>query len=284
MARSEDMVSWSRRSKAVLVLLFGGIAFGAHAVEFDEKLRAPQASNGAELKALLEQRSASLQGADPAAALERVRSPSAARDHFEITWRVGRSVDAHPALPELEALGFVPREGGGYSVDTQAHPEWRSLTESLWQVVNPGFLERLVPALTARGFLPGDLDALRRYVATHDLERARRQFKLELAIATSKVARKLQRLKRPVDDRFMWSYFYQRAAGIAEVERRWSQGLLDALEPRAQRILASYLTEGPGTWTIMPTTDDEAIAHERDLLLKPDFETLARKAFEEGQL
>jgi hypothetical protein len=284
-SRSEDMPFSRRTTGSLMALLLGGVALCAHAVEFNEKVQAPMARTGTELKALIEQqRIASPQGTDVSSALARVRSASAARQQFDITWLLGRSVDAHLPLPELEALGFVPRHDGGYSIDTQAHPEWRSLSESLWQIVKPEHLDRLAPTLTARGILPADLDAIRQYLTTHDLDRMRSRFKLDLAISTSRMARKLQRLKRPIDDRFMWSYFYQRAAGITEVERQWAQGLLDALDPRAQRILASYLAEGPGTWTIVPTNDSDAIAYERDLLLRPDFESMARKAFEEGQL
>jgi hypothetical protein len=272
----------ARRASFAFALLL--IAYTAHAVEFDENVRAPMVGNAAELRSRLESRNATFAATDAPSALARVRSAAAARQHFDATWLLGRMVDSGQALPELEALGFVRREDGGYSVDTLAHPEWRSLADTLWQVVNPQMIDKITPALLARGFTTGDMNLVRDYIASQELDQARSRFKLDLAISTSRYARKLQRLKRPVDRHFMWNYFYQRSAGIAEVERKWSQGLLDALEPRAQRILASYLAEGAGSWLILPTVDDEAMAYERDLMLKPDFEQQARKAFEEGRL
>lgn len=270
--------------RILLAFVFTTMMAGAQAVEFDDNVRAPMVADTAELKSRLESRNATFAATDAASALARVRSAAAARQHFDATWMLGRMVDAGRAMPELEELGFVARPEGGYAIDTLAHPEWRSLADTLWQVVNAQMIDKITPALMARGFTAEDMAAVGSYLATHDLERARGQYKLDLAISASKFARKLRRLKRPVNDQFMWNYFYQRSAGIAEVERRWSQGLLDVLEPRAQRILASYLAEGAGSWVVLPTADDEAVEFERDLMLKPDFEQQARKAFEEGRL
>jgi hypothetical protein len=267
---------------AVLALLLG-LASNAQAIEFDDKLRGPAAANVAELKATLEEHTAAVAAGD-LHGLSRVRSASATRREFDARWKLGRMVDARRPMPELESLGFVAKGDGSYSIDIQAHPEWRSLTDSLWQIVKSQSVSHLAPALESRGFRPQDTQAMRQYVETHDLERLRGQRKLELGLSASRYARKLQRLKRPVDDAFVWSYVYQRALGIAELERQWAEGLLDALEPQAQRILASYLSESQGSWFIVPTSNDASIQYERELLLKPDFEQLARKAFEEGRL
>jgi hypothetical protein len=82
----------------------------------------------------------------------------------------------------------------------------------------------------------------------------------------------------------MASYFYQKRVQQAESERAWVIGLLDSLPPQAQRIVVSYFAEVAPTSVISPTDNAPAYQFERELLLKPDFERLARTAFEEGTL
>ena len=82
----------------------------------------------------------------------------------------------------------------------------------------------------------------------------------------------------------MASFFYQKQWHFDEVESLWAAGLLDALEPQAQRILASYLSETTSTVLIAPTSTADAFKYEKVLLLRPDFEQFAKTAFEEGRL
>jgi hypothetical protein len=193
-------------------------------------------------------------------------------------------IDARKPLPELEAAGFAAQDDGSYLIDTTRHLEWRPLNQSLLSFTNAGFLDSIADVLIARGFRPADIDVVSRYVSEHDLKRARDESRLAITLSAGKMARKRQKLKLPVDDRFMWSYVYQRARAIEEVERRWAEGLLNSLEPQSQRVLASFFAEGDGTLIISPTENAEALARERELLLRPDLEQLARTAFEEGNL
>jgi hypothetical protein len=106
---------------------------------------------------------------------------------------------------------------------------------------------------------------------------------LALLLSAGKMAKKLQKLQR-LDDNFMASYSYQKKLAMTETERRWAAGLLDALEPRAQRVLESYFSEVPAEGFIAPTSTADAYKYERELLLRADLEQLAKTAFEEGRL
>jgi hypothetical protein len=147
----------------------------------------------------------------------------------------------------------------------------------------PSLLAGLEGTFTARGFRPEDHAALRAYVNAHNLKKMRDERQLSIAISASKMAKKLQKLKR-LDDNFMASLFYQKSWDIAETDRQWVAGLLAALDPQAQRILASYFGEVKGSGYIAPTDTAAAYRYERELLLRPDFEQLAKTAFKEGKL
>jgi hypothetical protein len=60
--------------------------------------------------------------------------------------------------------------------------------------------------------------------------------------------------------------------------------LLDTLDAQRQRVLASFLGEQDGFWSVSPTDDTAALEQERQTLLRADFEQLAKAAFEEGRL
>jgi hypothetical protein len=271
-------------ARGCLFVLLATAAFAAQAVEFDEKLKAPMAASGAELKSRIEALAVKGGAADAQARVDEVRSQSFARQRFEARWLLGRMIDARKPLPELEALGFVAREDGGYAVDTEEHQEWRPLQNNLLIFADPEIIDSVGAALLARGFEPGDLEVMRNYVRQHDLKRMCSEDQLALLLSAGKMAKKRQKLKLPVDDRFMWSFFYQKASQLEESERRWAAGLLNSLTPHSQRALASYFSEGSGTMTIIPTDDSAAIAYERELLLNPDLEDLAKTAFKEGKL
>jgi len=269
--------------RCLLALPLLALVASASAVEFDEKLRAPLVRSGAELKPKLESYVSlvkSVQGREP---LEVVSNATLARDHFDTVWSLGRLVDARQPLPELEALGFVAKPNGSYTINTTDHPEWRPLHQSLTLLTNTGVMDGSAEAFLARGMSTEQLALLRQYVADHDLERARDEGKLKLGLAANKVAKKLQKLKR-LDDNFMWSYIYQKSLDDSEIIHRWASGLLQALEPQSRRIIASYFDEQRGSWSISPTPVEPAVKYERDLLLRPDFEQLVQKAFKEGTL
>jgi hypothetical protein len=269
--------------RCLLALPLLALVASAPAVEFNENLRAPQVRSGAELKPKLETFTTLAKSQRDREPLDVVKNASLARERFDVEWSLGRLVDARKPLPELEALGFTAKPDGSYSIDTAAHPEWRPLERSLLMLLSAEFLEGTSEALMARGMSPDQLDALRQYLANHDLERARDESKLRAGLAASKAAKKLQKLKR-LDDNFIWSFIYQKSLGDSEVVQRWASGLLEVLEPQSRRILASYFQEQRGSWSIAPTPVEPALQYERELLLRADFEELVQKAFKEGTL
>jgi hypothetical protein len=255
----------------------------AQAVEFDENVKAPRAVSGADLKSRLDAVSVRVSGPGAMDALERVRNTALARQHLEARWMVGQMVDARLPLTELEADGFEKQPDGSYVIDGAKHPEWHSMLEKVLVLSDATVLTRLEPAFTARGFRPEDHAALTAYVESHDLARMRGEAQLQLMISASKKAKKLHKLKR-LDDNFMESLFYQKQVQSAGVEMSWATGLLDVLQPQAQRILVSYFSELTPTSVISPTDNASAYRYERELLLRPDFEQFARTAFKEGKL
>ena len=266
----------------LIVLLAVGPA-AAQAVEFDDKVKAPRAASSAELKAKFDAVTARANGPDAASALDGVRDGTLARERCDARWMLGVMVDARAPLPEFEAMGFKPNGDGSYTFKNQDHPAWRSLTDDLLLLADPVVLSKLEGMFLARGLRPEDYAALRDYVTAHDLKRARAEDQLALLISTSKMAKKMQKLKR-LDDNFMASYFYQKQCAAGESDRRWALGLLEALEPRAQRVLQSYFSEIAGEGYIAPTSTADAYKYEKELLLRPDLEQFARTAFEEGRL
>jgi hypothetical protein len=267
----------------LLALLFAAFAGVAQAVEFDEKIKAPMASGAADLKNKLSSVAARVSGPNAVNSLDAVRDRALARERFDARWMLGRAIDARTPLPEIEALGFKPDGKGGYAIEAKDHPEWMPLTDSLLVFSELAVVDKYEGTFIARGFRPDDYVALRNYVQDHDLKRARSQGQLALMISASKMAKKLHKLRR-LDDHFMNSFFYQKEWQFSETNRLWAAGLLEALEPRAQRILESYFSEFPGTSFIAPTDTAAAYQYERDLLLRPDFEQLAKAAFAEGRL
>ncbi len=266
----------------LLVLLLAGSA-AAQAVEFDEKLKAPKAASSAELKQKLAGVAARIKGPDAVDALDAIRDPAIARERFDARWMLGAMVDARSPMPELEELGFKAKGDGSYTFNTRENPEWQPLEQKVLLLSDPAVMLGLKDTLTARGFRPDDHAALSRYLDGNPLKGAVGESQLSLMISASKMAKKLQKLKR-LDDNFMASFFYQKQWVVAESERRWVLGLLNALEPRAQRILESYFSEVTSSGYIAPTPTAEAFKYERDLLLRPDFEQMARTAFKEGRL
>ena len=59
----------------------------------------------------------------------------------------------------------------------------------------------------------------------------------------SKIVKKYDKIKRPVDDAAVLSYIYQREKLKAEKGREWAEGLLNSLDAQRARILLAYFVE-----------------------------------------
>jgi hypothetical protein len=104
--------------------------------------------------------------------------------------------------------------------------------------------------LTARGFLAEDIPKLKDYVSAHDFEREFRREALPLAISFSKIVKKYDKIKRPVDDAAVLSYIYQREKMRAEMNREWAEALFQSINAQSARILLAYFDEmkSTGVW------------------------------------
>lgn len=267
-----------RGSLSLLAAL--ALTSAAQAVEFDEKVKAPRVASAYDLKEQVESISARVSGAN---AVNLVRDRALAKERFDARYLLGQMVDERVPLTEFESLGLEPKGDGSYTIDGKEYPEWHTLTEKLVLLADPAVLSGLENVFGQRGFRVQDQLALRNYVQSHDLKRQRDQGQLELLLSAGKQAKKRQKLKL-LDDNFMASYFYQKKWQFEEADRLWALGLLNALEPQAQRILQSYFAELNSTSVISPEDTASAWRQERELLLRPDLDELAKTAFKEGTL
>ena len=113
----------------LLIMLLAVGPAAAHAVEFDDKVKAPRAASSAELKAKLVNVASRVKGPDAINALDAVRDASIARERFDARWMLGTMVDARAPMPELEELGFKAKGDGSYTFDSREHPEWQPLEQ-----------------------------------------------------------------------------------------------------------------------------------------------------------
>ena len=192
---------------AGLLLWFASIAGVAQAVEFDEKLKAPMARGGAELKSMAESYSASF------ARLQRLSHPrrwSRTRRSFSSTsissGRLNRALEDKRPLEDLSAIGLVKDGSGGFRIDYNAFPQWQPFPETLASMMPDLSLDTAGPLLINRGFRESDVAAIRNYLETHDLKAATSARTLPIAISFSKVVKKYDKIKRPVGKDLVFSY------------------------------------------------------------------------------
>jgi hypothetical protein len=255
--------------------MFASVVGVANAVEFDDKVKAPQSKDAGELRSRAEAYStrdaqARLMGLDAV-----VRNRQLARERFDASWDLQRAIDDRQSIGDLSALGIVDRGDGTFSVDLNAYPQWSDPAYDL-----AGTLPALNPTLLGaelarRGMHQGELAKLREYLATHDVEAATGAAALPIAVSFSRLVKKLDKLKRPVPDALVRSYIYQRDRATAEARRDWAESLLDAIGPSAARVVESYLGEmrSSGVWSPADTRAgiDGLLAN----LRLPDFEQKA---------
>ncbi len=259
---------------AGLLLWLAGIAGVAQAVEFDEKLKAPMARGGAELKAMAENYSAGFARLRDASPAEQVTNKALSAERFDLAWQIDRALEDKRPLEDLSALGLVKHEAG-FRIDYNAFPQWQPFPEVLASLMPTLNLDTAGPLLINRGFRESDVVALRNYVETHDLKAATSARTLPIAISFSKVVKKYDKIKRPVGKDAVFSYLYQRDKAGAEARRAWSEGLIKLLDDQRIRVLHSYFAEmqGIGYWA---ASDSEAgVASLLAAMRLPDFEQRA---------
>ena len=168
-----------------------------------------------------------------------LRDPVAHQQVVDLEFAMRRRLDEGQALgdeKELAQFGLEKRADGSYHVQTKKFPQWKALDQQLLWFTNAEALEGFLPALQARGFRPEDVDALREYVRTHDLETAMFPEQKELVQTFARRAASAGK-----DE--VLAFVHQGNRLRREHERRWAVGLLDALSPHSRRALTSYLLE-----------------------------------------
>lgn len=262
------------RVAAVLLLWLASMAGAAQAVEFDEKLKAPMAVGGTQLKSTAQSYSANFARSRELPAAEAVRNKALCLEHFDLVWQINRALDDGRPLEDLSALGLVKHEGG-LRIDYNAFPQWQPFPETLSTLLPTLTMDSAGPQLINRGFRESDVAELRGYLETHDLKAATSARTLPIAISFSKVVKKYDKLKRPVGKDVVLSFLYQRGRVEAEARRAWSEGLIRTLDDQRVRILQSYFAEMQGIGYWLPSDADAGVASLLAVMRQPDFEQRA---------
>jgi hypothetical protein len=259
----------------VMVLMLASFAGRAQAVEFDEKLKAPKAMGGAELKTQAESYSASFALLRAGSPSEMVTNQALTRDRFELEWQITRALEDKRPLEDLSAIGLEKYENG-FRIDYDGFPQWQPFPEKLASLMPTMNMDAVGPLLVARGFRDSDVAALRSYLETHDLKAETSARTLPLAISFSKVVKKYDKIKRPVGKEIVFSFLYQRDRTGVEARRAWAEGLIGILDEQRVRVLQSYLSELAGTGYWSPSDADAGVANLLALMRLPDYEQRAR--------
>jgi hypothetical protein len=267
---------------AAVIAMFASVAGAAHAVEFDEKVKAPMVKDPAAFRSQAQSfsaRYAALQAADP---LATVTDRSLFSERFQVTWQLQQAIDTHRPLGDLAAVGFVSRGDGAYDIDYNAFPQWQRLDELFARLLPQYPWESYSAVLVSRGFRPADVEILENYIASHDASKAAQRDLLALAVSFSKLVKKYDKIKRPVPDALVLAYLYQRASLDAEATRAWTAGLLGNLDAQRGRILVALFSEMTSTGILAPSDQQAGIAEQLRILRLPNFEQLATAAANGG--
>jgi hypothetical protein len=274
---------WRRPSMtALLMVTLASLAGLAQAVEFDEKVKAPQAKLGTELQATAEGYADAFSRSQ-ASPLELVANKPLFVEYFDLKWRLTRAIDERRPLGDQSALGLEARGDGSYRVDTNAHPQWRPFAETLAMMLPVLDFNVAGPELVNRGFREKDVTALQNYLGIHDLDAMTSRAALPVALSFSKIVKKYDRIKRPIGKDLALSYIYQRNRADAEARREWAEGALKVLDPQSVRVLHSYFGEMHGSLLWAPTDADVGISEMLSAMRRPDYEQRAVDAAKGAQ-
>jgi len=261
------------------LLMLAGFTGHAQAVEFDEKVKAPMARTGVELKTQAESYSASFARLRDASPVEMVSSKALTQEHFELEWQLERALEDKRQLEDLSAVGLVKHENG-FRIDYAAFPQWNPFSDVLTDLLPTMPMDIAGPQLIARGFRESDIAALRSYLETHNLKSAVSAKTLPLAVGFSKLVKKYDKIKRPPGKDLVFSFLYQRGKVEAEVQRDWSEGLIRTLDDQRARVLHSYFMEMQSTGYWLPDDVEAGVTSLLAVMRLPDYEQRARNEAE----
>jgi hypothetical protein len=168
-----------------------------------------------------------------------MRDPAAHQELVDLEFAMSRRLEEGQPLGDeagLAPFGLERKPDGSYHVHTKRFPQWKSLDRQLLWLADAAALEGFLPALEARGFRAEDVDSLREYVRTHDVQTAMFTEQKELVQTFAKRA-------GAAGKEDVLAFVHQGNRLRREYERRWAVGLLDALSPQSRRALTSHLLE-----------------------------------------
>jgi hypothetical protein len=261
-----------RQPLMVVSMLTLALAGTARAAEFDEKLKAPMMRSQVELQTQAQGFTARYRALRDSAPEQLIRDPALARQKFDLQWQIQRAIDARKPLDDLASLGLINQGEGSYSIDLVAYPEWNDLHETMAGMLSRANLDATAPALIARGFRPEDVTTLKEYVASRNPADLAAAEIAPLALGLAKTVRKYDKIRRPVPDATLDTYFYQRTRAVSESDRRWVEGLLKALDPQRGRVLLSTFLEMESKALWAPSDFPAAVESMLAEVRSPDFE------------
>jgi len=256
-----------------MLLMLACFACSAQAVEFDEKVKAPMLKEPGALRTQAQSYVAKF-AALQASPQELIGNRALVAERFDLTWKIQQAIDVRRPLGDLSSVGLERRDDGSYRIDYNKSPQWGRPDEQFSAVLNEVDWQGFGAHLISRGFRDVDVAKLKEYLSTHDLQKESRRASLPLTLSFSKVVKKYDNIKRPVDDATVLSYIYQREKATAEMGRQWVEGLLNSIDAQRARILLSYFEEMPSTGIWGPSDQRAGIDEQLRLMRLPDFEEL----------
>jgi hypothetical protein len=257
---------------AVLMLALAGLGGAAQAVEFDEKLKVPMMKSAADLTTQAKSFATKYREVRAATPAQMITNASLARQQFDLSWQLERSINERRPPGNLETMGFVSLGNGGYSVDTRKYPEWQFLGDSIATIFNSSLRDGVYEELLQRGFRSEDVAALKEYIVTHDVKQATRAATVPIALGFQRVVSKFDKAGRAVPDALVVSYWYQSTRAYFDANLVWSEGLLKTLDNQRVRVLLSFLSEVDSYKNLTPDSVSEEISGTLASVRSPDFE------------
>jgi hypothetical protein len=256
------------------MLALAGIGGVAHAVEFDEKVKAPMMKSAADLKTQAQSfatRYREIRAATPA---QLVTNASLVKQQFDLSWQIEHAINERRPPSDLQAMGFVSLGNGGYSIDTLKYPEWHVEGDSIASIFNSVLRDDVFAELLQRGFRAEDVVTLKEYIASHDVAQSIGAATVPIVLGFQRMVKKFDKAGKPVPDPLVISYWYQNTRARGEANRVWSEGLLEALDAQRRRVLLSYLSEQESKRDLIPESVSEAIRGTLASMRSPNFEKL----------
>jgi hypothetical protein len=260
----------------MLMFAFAGFVGAAQAADFDEAAKAPKMKSAADLKTRAQSftaRHAQVRAANP---LQLIKNSALARQQFDLKWQIQHTINERTPPAELAELGINSQGDGSFAIDMPQHPEWDDIPESMTSLYASDSIDFWTAELPQRGFRPEDVETFRNYISTHDPAEMRRVASLPIALKFGQVIRKFDKLKKPVPESLVVSFWYQSARAASEVNRAWAADFLNQFDAQRARILLAVLLEMDTKIYWIPDDLTEGISETLAQVRRTDFEQRVR--------